>query len=249
MRSPTGLSPGTVGDNDIMSFATSGERVLVVEDEHEMGRLLARGLASEGYTVELVSTGVDALILAAKMTFSVTVLDIMLPGMSGFEVCRRLRQNQPFMPILLLTARDAVDDRVRGLDAGADDYLVKPFEFAELNARIRAIRRREYMVPVQVLEVGNTRIDNHQHHVIVDGRTLSLSPKEFLLLRLLAENLDVAVSRERILTEIWGSIEHTDANVVDQYVSYLRRKLDPVATGITLATVRGVGYRLTAARP
>jgi two-component system OmpR family response regulator len=219
-------------------------RLLVVEDDEEMGRLLARGLTEEGYVVEWARTGVDALILAGEQDFSATILDVMLPGMSGFEVCRRLREAQPLLPILLLTARDAVDDRVRGLDAGADDYLIKPFAFTELNARLRAIRRREQLVPAQVMRVGALRIDSHDHEVTADDRTIPLSPKEFAVLRLLAENVNSTVTRETILTEIWGSSDYTDANVVDQYVSYLRRKIDPEQDGVTIVTERGIGFRL-----
>lgn len=214
-----------------------------------MARLLGQGLANEGYLVDRASNGVDALILASSVPFAIAVLDIMLPGMSGFEVCRRLREAHPFLPILLLTARDAVDDRVRGLDSGADDYLVKPFEFTELHARMRAIRRREQLVPAQQITVGRVRINSHDHQVTVGDMPMPLSPKEFALLRLLAANASSTVSRAQILTQIWGSVEHTDANVVDQYLSYLRRKLDPTASGIELVTVRGIGYRLDATRP
>jgi DNA-binding response OmpR family regulator len=219
-------------------------RVLVVEDEGEMGRLLSRGLADEGYIVELATDGVQGLMLAARHEFSIAVLDVMLPGMSGLELCRRLRQEHPALPILLLTARDAIEDRVRGLDAGADDYLVKPFALVELAARLRAIRRREVLAPVKVTRVGQLAIDNHDHVVRIGFKRIDLSPKEFALLRLLAQNAGQIVTRGAILREIWGTIEHTDANVVDQYVSYLRRKLDPAESGVTLTTRRGVGFQL-----
>ncbi len=230
-----------------MTDTDQRERILVVEDDEDMGALLARGLGAEGYAVDVASNGVDALILAASTPFAATVLDIMLPGMSGFEICRRLREGQPTVPILLLTARDAVDDRVRGLDAGADDYLVKPFEFQELAARIRAIRRRESLTPTTVVTVADLVIDSHHHTVTAAGKPVALSPKEFALVRLLAENVGEPVSRATILTALWGSTDHLDANIVDQYVSYLRRKLDPAVCGVTLATVRGVGYRLVIA--
>jgi DNA-binding response OmpR family regulator len=222
-------------------------RLLVVEDEDEMARLLVRGLTEEGYEVERASNGVDALILAGAKEFAATILDIMLPGMSGFEVCRRLRASQPQLPILLLTARDSVEDRVRGLDAGADDYLIKPFAFTELNARLRAIRRREALVPPSTTRVGNITIDSHDHLVTVDGTAVSLSPKEFALLRLLADNANSTVTRDEILTEVWGSVDHLDANVVDQYMSYLRRKLDPLRTNASILTERGVGFYLSVA--
>jgi two-component system OmpR family response regulator len=232
--------------NDLM--ANPGdlhEQVLVVEDDPEMGRLLERGLADEGYRVDLTVNGMDALIRASSGEHSVAVLDVMLPGMSGFELCRRLRDTQPLLPILMLTARDEVADRVRGLDAGADDYLVKPFALSELAARLRAIRRRESLLPVTRIEVGNMVIDNHEHLVRINGKAVALSPKEFSLLRLLADHLDETVPRETILTEVWGTVGHTDANVVDQYVSYLRRKLFPAASGVALTTARGVGFSLT----
>ncbi|MEP6480556.1 MAG: response regulator transcription factor [Rhodoglobus sp.] len=219
-------------------------RILVVEDELEMGRLLSRGLGDEGYEVELATDGVQALVLAGKGEFALAVLDVMLPGMSGLELCRRLRAAIPALPILLLTARDAVEDRVRGLDAGADDYLVKPFTLSELAARLRAIRRREVLAPAKRTRVGRLTIDNRDHLVRVGSTKLSLSPKEFALLRLLAQHANEVVTREHILQEIWGTTDNRDANVVDQYMSYLRRKLEPLDSGVLLATRRGVGFEL-----
>ena len=221
-------------------------KLLVAEDDAEMARLLERGLVEEGYEVTLAPDGMDALIQAARNEYAAVVLDVMLPGMSGIEVCRRLRESQPLLPILLLTARDAVSDRVRGLDAGADDYLTKPFAFTELTARLRSIRRREHLVPAKTLRVGNLSIDNHDHVVSVAGAKLPLSPKEFALLRLLAQHANETITRDTILTEIWGSVEHTDPNVVDQYMSYLRRKLEPTPATVTISTVRGVGFTLAA---
>lgn len=219
-------------------------RILVVEDELEMGQLLSRGLSDEGYEVELATDGVQALVLASQGEFVVAVLDVMLPGMSGLELCRRLRSTIPALPILLLTARDAVEDRVRGLDAGADDYLVKPFALTELAARLRAIRRREVLAPAKLTRVGRLTIDNHDHVVSVGSTKISLSPKEFALLRLLVQHADEVVTREHILQEIWGTSDHRDANVVDQYMSYLRRKLEPVDSGVAFTTRRGVGFQL-----
>jgi len=216
--------------------------MLVVEDEPEMGRLLAQGLTSEGYRVHLTVNGIDALVVAAELDLSAAVVDVMLPGMNGFEICRRLRESQPSLPILLLTARDAVDDRVKGLDSGADDYLTKPFAFAELNARLRSIRRRESSTPVQNTTVGNISLDHLTHTVTISGRPTSFSPKEFAVLRLLTQTPDVPVTRTTLLIEVWGSVEHTDPNVVDQYVSYLRRKLAAAAADVTILTARGVGY-------
>ncbi|MBB2975226.1 DNA-binding response OmpR family regulator [Microbacterium endophyticum] len=218
--------------------------VLIVEDDVQLGPLLVRGLAEEGYDAELLQDGPSALIRSRAVDFSMAVLDVMLPGMSGFELCRRLRGDHPALGILMLTARDDVDDRVKGLDAGADDYLVKPFAFAELTARLRAMRRREGLAPNPRIEMGNVLIDSHDHTVEIAGAPVSLSPKEFALLRLLAQNPGEVLARERILIEIWGTVQHTDPNIVDQYVSYLRRKIDPAGSGLVLRTVRGVGFVL-----
>src|ERR1700712_63497 len=179
-------------------------RLLVVEDEEEMGRLIARGLEAEGYDVDVVDNGVDGLISAGSAAYSAAVVDVMLPGMSGFEFCRHLRSQSATLPILLLTARDAVDDRVKGLDAGADDYLTKPFAFAELSARIRALLRREISGPQVSLSIGSLVIDSHNRKAQVGEATLSLSPKEFDLLRLLASRPGSILSRTEILDEGWG---------------------------------------------
>ena len=219
-------------------------RVLVVEDDTQLGPLLVRGLADEGYDATWLEDGPSALIHAHASDVSVAVLDVMLPGMSGFELCRRLRIDHPGLIILMLTARDDVDDRIKGLDSGADDYLVKPFAFTELAARLRALRRRESLTTSPRLEIAWLLIDSHDHTVTTHGLPVPLSPKEFALLRLLAQNLDTTLPREQILLEIWGTVQHTDPNIVDQYISYLRRKLDPIDTGVTLRTVRGVGFRL-----
>ena len=202
MRTPGGNSHSPddqVDHNGIMS-ADTRERILVAEDDPEMARLLAEGLASGGYAVDSAANGTDAMILTSKTTFAAAVLDIMMPGMSGFELCRRLRETQPTLPILLLTARDAVDDRVRGLDAGADDYLVKPFAFAELHARLRAIRRREGLTVAPILRLGRLEVDQHSHVVRMGNTTVSLSPKEFALLRFLLDNAGETPSRNASYT-------------------------------------------------
>jgi two-component system OmpR family response regulator len=219
-------------------------RLLIVEDEDEMGRLLAKGLTAEGYEVDRVSNGIDGLISVGAASYSAAIVDVMLPGMSGFEFCRHMREQNSPVPILLLTARDDVDDRVKGLDAGADDYLTKPFAFVELTARIRALLRRESSGPPLSLSVGSLVIDSHNRKAMVGKVTLSLSPKEFDLLRLLASRPGAILSRTEILDEVWGRTEHIDANVVDQYVSYLRRKIDPLGSAVSIATRRGIGYGL-----
>ena len=208
-----------------------------------MADLLARGLRGEGYLVDVAENGLDALTLAKDGGHDIAVLDVMLPGMSGFEVCRWLRRQSPGLAIIVLTARDAVDDRVRGLDAGADDYLTKPFEFAELAARLRALSRRD-AIGTSKLDIGGLQIDMLRHEISAGGRELRLSRTEFDLLRLLALNLGKVMPRAAIIESIWSSGAYIDPNIVDQYVSYVRRKLDAVGAPARIATTRGVGYEL-----
>jgi two-component system OmpR family response regulator len=219
-------------------------RILIVDDDPEMGRLLERGLLAEGYEVVVVANGVDALVAVAHESFSLAAIDVMLPQMSGFEVCRRIRQSGSTMPVLLLTARDAVEDRVFGLDSGADDYLTKPFAFVELAARIRALLRRDATGDKLTVTAGALTLDSATLRVSAGSKTLSMSPKEFAVLRLLALQVGTALSRMEILEEVWRTTENIDKNIVEQYISYLRRKLDPVETGVRIVTVRGVGYLL-----
>lgn len=219
-------------------------RILIVEDDPEMGRLIERGLSAEGYEVVAVDNGVDALIAVSKEEFALAAIDVMLPQMSGFEICRHIRDSGSTMPVLLLTARDAVEDRVFGLDSGADDYLTKPFAFVELTARIRALLRRDATIGKLTISVGRIVLDSASLRVSAGDRQFAMSPKEFALLRLLATKLDTTVSRVEILEEVWGSAENIDHNIVEQYVSYLRRKLDPLETGVRITTVRGAGYVL-----
>jgi two-component system OmpR family response regulator len=219
---------------------------LVVEDDPAMSRLLERGLTEEGYEVDVVEDGVAALVAVATAPYAAAAIDVMLPEMSGFEVCRRIREQGLLLPVLLLTARDAIEDRVKGLDAGADDYLIKPFAFAELSARLRAMMRREASAPRSVLELGRLVLDTTNLTIVVNGKRVALSVKEFALLRFLLAEPNVAHDRTRILDEVWGTSKHIDPNVVDQYIGYLRRKLDPLDPGMRIATVRGVGYRAEA---
>jgi two-component system OmpR family response regulator len=216
---------------------------LVVEDDPAMSRLLQRGLTEEGYEVDVVEDGVSALVAVANVPYAAAAIDVMLPEMTGFEICRRIREQGLSLPVLLLTARDAVEDRVKGLDAGADDYLIKPFAFAELSARLRAMIRREASAPRPVLELGRLALDTTTLTIGVDGKRVPLSVKEFALLRFLLSEPNVAHDRTRILDEVWGTSKHIDPNIVDQYIGYLRRKLDPLEPGMRIATVRGVGYR------
>jgi len=219
-------------------------KILIVEDDPEMGRLIARGLAAEGHETTVVDTGVDALIAVSDGDFALAAIDVMLPQMSGFEVARRIREAGRSLPILLITARDAVEDRVFGLDSGADDYLTKPFAFVELSARVRALLRRDAASEKLSVGVGALRLDSLALAATMAGRPLSLSPKEFALLRLLALHVGETVARAVILDEVWGTTHNIDPNIVDQYVSYLRRKVDPNLARVQIATVRGAGYRL-----
>ncbi|KTR40231.1 MULTISPECIES: response regulator transcription factor [Curtobacterium] len=219
-------------------------RLLVVEDDDEMRALMERGLAAEGYRVTAVENGVEALIALGEQAFDLAVVDVMMPGMSGFELARRIREREDPVRILLVTARDAVDDRVFGLDAGADDYLTKPFAFAELTARLRALGRRESAAGQRVIEVGDVAIDSEARRVAIKGQRVAVSPTEFALLRLLARSVGTVVDRPKILEEVWDGSQHVDPNVVEQYISYLRKKLTSHEATVAIATVRGRGYRL-----
>jgi two-component system OmpR family response regulator len=219
-------------------------RILVVEDDEKMGRLVAEGLRADGYDVTLVGNGVEALVAVANESFAAAAIDVMLPEMTGFEICRHLRQQGSSLPVLLLTARDAVEDRVLGLDSGADDYLTKPFAFAELSARIRALVRRDATTPRPLLRIGSVELDAAAVRATVAGKVVPLSMKEFALLWMLASRPGQTVTRPEILTEVWGTTQHIDPTIVDQYVRYLRKKLDRVESGVTVVTVRGAGYHV-----
>jgi two-component system OmpR family response regulator len=221
-------------------------RVLVVEDDLRTASLLRRGLAEEGYAVDVASDGPQAVWRAAEFRYDAVVLDVMLPGMDGFEVCRKIRAGGCWAPVLMLTARGAVADRIRGLDAGADDYLAKPFNFAELCARLRALLRRGTPVRPALLEAGDLRLDPATRQAWRGGVELELSPREFALLELLARHPGQVLSRTRILEHVWDYAFEGLSNVVDQYIGYLRRKIDRPFGLQQLETVRGVGYRLRA---
>lgn len=220
-------------------------RVLVVDDEPQLADLIARHLRRERYEVTAVGDGIAALLAGNDTDFQLAVVDVNLPGMNGFELATRLRAQHERIGILLLTARDAVGDRVRGLDAGADDYLIKPFEFAELFARLRALRRRDHLETRQI-DVGDITVSVDRAVAQVDGVDMPLSRREFDLLRAFLERPDDTLTREWILSEIWGS-PHFASNVVDQYVGYIRRKLADAGSTVRIETVRGVGFRLTGA--
>jgi len=221
-------------------------RVLVVEDETKMAGLLRRGLTEEGYAVEIAANGTDGLWAATENDFDVVVLDLMLPDMSGFDVCRELRARGRWGPVLMLTARDAVPDRVAGLDAGADDYLIKPFAFSELFARLRALVRRGPAERPPALVVGDLALDPAGRTVTVGQVRVDLTAKEFALLEYLMRHPGEVLSRMRILEHVWDFAYEGDSNVVDVYIRYLRDKVDRPFGRRSIETVRGAGYRLKA---
>ena len=221
-------------------------RVLVVEDEKKLGELLRRGLGEEGYAADLADRGEEALWMAQAVTYDAIVLDVMLPGVDGFEVCRRLRGNGVWAPVLMLTARDAVEDRVSGLDVGADDYLTKPFAFEELLARLRALTRRAPTERPPVLKTGDLVLDPAAHRAWRGDQELDLSAKEFALLELFMRRPGVTLSRTQLLDGAWDFAFESRSNVVDVYVRYLREKIDRPFGHHSIETIRGVGYRLCA---
>jgi two-component system OmpR family response regulator len=219
-------------------------RVLVVEDEIKMAGLLRRGLSEEGLAVDVAGSGEDALIRSGATEYDAIVLDVMLPGISGFETCRRLREKGTWSPVLMLTARDSVEDRIAGLDGGADDYLTKPFSLGELSARLRALIRRQPNERPTVLEVGDIELDPARRRVARGGAEIDLSAKEFSLLETFMRSPGRVLTRFQLLEHAWDySYEHR-SNVVDVYVRYLREKLDRPFGVESIETVRGTGYRL-----
>jgi two-component system, OmpR family, response regulator len=219
-------------------------RVLVVEDEVKMAALLQRGLREEGYAVDVASEGSEALWLATENGYDAIVLDVMLPDLDGFEVCRKLREAGRWSPVLMLTARDGVPDRVAGLDAGADDYLTKPFSFAELLARLRALVRRGAPERPAVLRVGDLVLDPATRRVARDGSPVELTAREFALLEFFMRHPGEVLSRTRLIEHVWDFAFEGDSNVVDVYVRYLREKIDRPFARDSIETVRGAGYRL-----
>jgi two-component system, OmpR family, response regulator len=218
-------------------------RVLVVEDDVKMASLLRRGLLEEGLAADVARTGDDALWMAEATEYDAIVLDVMLPGADGFEVCRRLRESGRWSPVLMLTARDAVEDRVAGLDAGADDYLTKPFSFAELLARLRALARRAPLERPTVLEAGDLRLDPATRRAWRGDVEIGLSAKEFALLETFMRRPGEVLSRYQLLEHCWDYGYENRSNVVDVYVRYLREKIDRPFGRKSLETVRGAGYR------
>ena len=219
-------------------------RILVVEDEAKMAGLIRRGLREEGLAVDVAGRGEDALWMAGSTEYDAIVLDVMLPGIDGFETCRRLRSDRVWTPVLMLTARDAVEDRVAGLDSGGDDYLVKPFSFAELLARLRALTRRGEVERPAVLEVGELRLDPSTRQVWRGAAEIALSAKEFALLEAFMRRPGEVLSRFQLLEHAWDYGYENRSNVIDVYVRYLREKVDRPFGADSIETVRGAGYRL-----
>jgi two-component system OmpR family response regulator len=221
-------------------------RVLIVEDDLRMAGLVRRGLTREGLSADVAGTGEDALWMAEAHDYDADVLDVMLPGIDGFETSRRLRAQGIWAPVLMLTARDSVADRVAGLDAGADDYLVKPFAFAELLARLRALARRGDPERPAVLEVGGLRLDPATRRAWRGDDEIPLSAKEFALLETFMRRPDEVLSRLHLLEHAWDFAYENRSNVIDVYIGHLRSKIDEPFGRRSLETVRGAGYRLRA---
>jgi two-component system OmpR family response regulator len=221
-------------------------RILVVDDEPKMAALIARALREDGHAADVAHRGDDALWMAKSAPYDAVVLDVMLPGADGLEVLRRLRDGQIWTPVLLLTARDAVGDRVGGLDAGADDYLTKPFSLAELMARLRAIVRRGPVERPTILQAGDLRLDPAAHRAWRGDVELPLSAREFTLLELLMRNAGSALTRVQLLDGAWDMAFESRSNIIDVYMRYLREKIDRPFKRKSIETVRGVGYRLRA---
>jgi len=223
-------------------------RVLVIEDEPKLAGLLRRGLAAKGHPTDVAADGASALALARARPYDAIVLDVMLPDRDGFAVCAALREAEVWSPVIMLTARGSVQDRIQGLDAGADDYLVKPFSFAELLARLRALARRQSVPRPPVLSLEDLRLDPASHRVWRGAREIALSPTEFRLLEALMRRPGLVLSRDQLIEHAWDGAYDARSNVVDVHVARLREKIDRPFGRASLQTVRGVGYRLVAQR-
>jgi two-component system OmpR family response regulator len=219
-------------------------RVLVVDDEPKLSALVARALREEGHAADVAAHGNDALWMAQAAPYDAIVLDVMLPGIDGFEILRRLRADDVWTPVLMLTARDGIGDRVGGLDAGADDYLTKPFSFDELLARIRAIARRGPVERPTIVEVGELKLDPAGRRAWRGEFELTLTAREFAILELFMRRAGQALTRVQLLEGAWDMAFESRSNIVDVYVRYLREKIDRPFARTSIETVRGVGYRL-----
>ncbi len=220
-------------------------RILLVEDEPAIAQFIRQGLTEANYTVDVVGDGSDALDYALATEYDAIVLDILLPRLDGLQILQALRARGKTTPILLLTARDTVEDRVRGLDHGADDYLVKPFAFAELLARVRALLRRPPLQANAILRVADLELDPARHEARRGAQRLDLSPREYQLLEFLMRHPDQVLTRTQIIEHLWDVDSYVESNVVDVYIGYLRRKIDRAGNHPLIHTVRGVGYRMS----
>ncbi len=220
-------------------------RILIVEDEPAIAQFIRQGLTEANYTVDVVGDGRDALDYALATEYDAIALDILLPRLDGLQILQVLRARGNKTPVLLLTARDTVEDRVRGLDHGADDYLVKPFAFAELLARLRALLRRPPLQADAVLRVADLELDPARHEARRGGQRLDLSPREYQLLEFLMRHPDQVLTRTQIIEHLWDLDSYVESNVVDVYIGYLRRKIDRAGNRPLIHTVRGVGYRMS----
>ncbi len=221
-------------------------RILLVEDDADVARFIGKGLMEQSYAVDTVEDGEAALYMSGINSYDVIILDVMIPAPDGLEVCRRLRSTGSTIPILMLTARDSVDDKIRGLDAGADDYLAKPFEFGELLARLRALLRRGGATLSAMLQVGPLAIDTRSHRVTLDGKQMMLTTKEYGVLEFLARNSGRIVTREEISEHVWNQDFDPFSNLIEVYINRLRRHIDKVSGPKLIQTVRGAGYILDA---
>lgn len=219
-------------------------RALIVEDDEKLARLIRSGLTEKGYAADVAATGEDAVWMAGATEYDAIVLDVMLPGADGFEICRQLRASSIWAPVLMLTARDAVEDRVAGLDTGADDYLTKPFSFVELLARVRALTRRGPVEQPPLLEVGSLKLDTRSRQAWRGDVEIELSTKEFAILETLMRRRGQVVSRFDLLEHAWDSSYENRSNVIEVYIRYLRQKIDRPFGLRSIETVRGAGYRL-----
>jgi len=220
-------------------------RVLVVEDERKIADFIRRGLSEQGYAVDVAYDGEEALDWPAVAEFDVVILDVMLPGRDGIGVCKTLRERGARMPILMLTARDAVEDRVRGLDSGADDYLVKPFAFAELLARLRALARREPGMIAPSLELGDLTLDTTTREVSRAGQVIEMTTKEYAILEYMMRHPNQVLTRSMIAEHVWNYDFDNASNVIDVHIRNLRRKIDDGFSTKLISTIRGAGYRIS----
>ena len=219
-------------------------RILVVEDDPKVQSLLARGLREESYAVDVAGDGEDALYQLSINDYDALILDVMMPGTDGFEVCRRIRGSGSRVPVLMLTARDAVEDRIRGLDLGADDYVVKPFAFAEIVARLRALLRRGETLQSKSIRVGDLELDTHSRSANRAGEQIALTTKEYALLEYLARNQGRVIGREEIAEHVWDETFDPVSNLIEVYINRLRKKIDGPGRPPLLHTRRGAGYSL-----